>query len=83
MFVTIWLSFKKTSISALTCDHAKNVFVFDEDIDVYDPTDVLWASATRVQPHRQVSDLVAQVRDGGRVFLSRNNFRVGRDGITL
>ena len=29
--------------------------MFDEDINVYDPTDVLWAIATRVQPRRQVS----------------------------
>ncbi len=30
-------------------------FVFDEDIDVYNPTEILWALATRVQPHRQIS----------------------------
>jgi 3-polyprenyl-4-hydroxybenzoate decarboxylase len=30
-----------------------NVNVYD--IDVYNPTDVLWTIATRVQPHRQVS----------------------------
>jgi len=29
--------------------------VFDEDIDVFNPTDILWAIATRVQPHRQIS----------------------------
>jgi 2,5-furandicarboxylate decarboxylase 1 len=59
----IFISMKKMSegdpgraaAAALTFDHAKNVFVFDEDIDVYNPTDVLWAIATRVQPHRQVS----------------------------
>ena len=59
----IFISMKKMSegdpgwaaAAALTFDHAKNVFVFDDDIDVYDPTDVLWALATRVQPHRQVS----------------------------
>src|SRR5213596_63674 len=39
----------------LTIDHTKNVFVFDEDIDVFNPTDILWALATRVQPHRQIS----------------------------
>jgi len=61
----IFISMKKMSegdpgraaAAALTFDHAKNVFVFDDDIDVYDPTDVLWALATRVQPHRQVSIL--------------------------
>ena len=31
--------------------------VFDDDIDVFNPTDILWAIATRVQPHRQVSIL--------------------------
>jgi 2,5-furandicarboxylate decarboxylase 1 len=36
---------------------AKQVFVFDDDIDVFNPTDILWAIATRVQPHRQVSIL--------------------------
>src|SRR5262249_52531575 len=30
---------------------------FDDDIDVFNPTDILWALATRVQPHRQVSIL--------------------------
>ena len=59
----IFISMKKMSegdpgraaAAALTFDHAKNVFVFDDDIDVYDPTDVLWAVATRVQPHKHVS----------------------------
>ena len=59
----IFISMKKMSegdpgraaAAALTFDHAKNVFVFDDDIDVYDATEVLWAIATRVQPHRQVS----------------------------
>jgi 2,5-furandicarboxylate decarboxylase 1 len=59
----IFISMKKTSegdpgrvaAAALTFDHTKNVFVFDDDIDVYDPTDILWAVATRVQPHQQVS----------------------------
>ena len=47
----------RAAAAALTFDHTKNVFVFDEDIDVYNPTDILWALATRVQPHRQVSIL--------------------------
>jgi 2,5-furandicarboxylate decarboxylase 1 len=45
----------RAAAAALTFDHAKNVFVFDDDIDVFDPTEVLWALATRVQPHAQVS----------------------------
>jgi 2,5-furandicarboxylate decarboxylase 1 len=45
----------RAAAAALTWDWAKNVFVFDEDIDVYDPTEILWALATRVQPHRQIS----------------------------
>ena len=59
----IFISMKKMSegdpgraaAAALTFDHAKNVFVFDDDIDVFNPTDVLWAIATRVQPHLQIS----------------------------
>jgi len=47
----------RAAAAALSFDHAKNVFVFDDDIDVYDPTDILWALATRVQPHAQVSIL--------------------------
>lgn len=61
----IFISMKKMSegdpgraaAAALTIDHTKNVFVFDEDIDVFNATDILWALATRVQPHRQVSIL--------------------------
>jgi 2,5-furandicarboxylate decarboxylase 1 len=61
----VFISMKKMSegdpgraaAAALTFDHTKNVFVFDDDIDVFNPTDILWAVATRVQPHRQVSIL--------------------------
>ena len=61
----IFISMKKMSegdpgraaAAALTFDHAKNVFVFDDDIDVFNPTEILWALATRVQPHLQVSIL--------------------------
>ncbi len=61
----VFISMKKMSegdpgraaAAALTFDHTKNVFVFDDDIDVFDPTDILWAIATRVQPHRQISIL--------------------------
>ena len=44
----------RAAAAVLSFDHAKNVFVFDEDIDVYNPAEILWALATRVQPHRQV-----------------------------
>lgn len=44
----------RAAAAALTFDHTKMVFVFDEDINVYDPTDILWALTTRVQPHRQI-----------------------------
>ena len=58
----IFISMKKVSegdpgraaAAVLSFDHSKNVFVFDEDIDVYNPGDILWALATRVQPHAQV-----------------------------
>jgi 2,5-furandicarboxylate decarboxylase 1 len=61
----VFISMKKLSegdpgraaAAALTFDHTKNVFVFDEDIDVFNPTDILWAIATRVQPHLQVNIL--------------------------
>jgi UbiD family decarboxylase len=45
----------RAAAAALTWDWAKNVFVFDDDIDVYNPTEILWALATRVQPHLQIS----------------------------
>jgi len=45
----------RAAAAALTFDHTKNVFVFDEDIDVFNPTDILWALATRVQPYQQIS----------------------------
>jgi UbiD family decarboxylase len=59
----VFISMKKISegdpgraaAAALTFDQCKNVFIFDDDIDVYNPTDILWALATRVQPHRQIS----------------------------
>ena len=61
--LNVFISMKKMSegdpgraaAAALTWDWAKNVFVCDEDIDVYNPTEILWALATRVQPHRQIS----------------------------
>jgi UbiD family decarboxylase len=63
--LNVFISMKKLSegdpgraaAAVLTWDWAKNVFVFDEDINIYDPTEILWALATRVQPHRQISIL--------------------------
>jgi len=45
----------RAAAAALSFDQCKHVFVFDDDIDVYNPTEILWALATRVQPHRQIS----------------------------
>src|SRR5947199_9869858 len=45
----------RAAAAALPIDNTKKVLVFDEDIDVFNPTDILWALATRVQPHRQIS----------------------------
>jgi len=61
--LNVFISMKKMSegdpgraaAAVMTWDWCKNVFVFDEDIDVYNPTEILWALATRVQPHRQVT----------------------------
>ena len=61
--MNVFISMKKNSegdpgraaAAALTSDQCKNVFIFDGDIDVYNPTEILWALATRVQPHRQIS----------------------------
>ncbi|MFQ5683417.1 MAG: UbiD family decarboxylase [Candidatus Binatia bacterium] len=61
--LNVFISMKKMSegdpgraaAAALSFDQGKHVFVFDDDIDVYNPTEILWALATRVQPHRQVS----------------------------
>jgi UbiD family decarboxylase len=36
-------------------DHyLKNVIIVDDDIDVFDESDVMWAVSTRVQPHRDL-----------------------------
>lgn len=44
----------RAAAAALTFDHSKNVFVFDDDIDIFNPTEILWAIATRVQPERDI-----------------------------
>jgi 2,5-furandicarboxylate decarboxylase 1 len=69
--LNVFISMKKLSegdpgraaAAVLTWDWCKNVFVFDEDINVYDPTEILWAIATRVQPHLQVS-IIKQIMRG-------------------
>jgi UbiD family decarboxylase len=69
--LNVFISMKKLSegdpgraaAAVLTWDWAKNVFVFDDDIDVYNPTEILWALATRVQPHRQIS-IIADIMRG-------------------
>ncbi len=61
--LNVFISIKKMSegdpgraaAAALSFDQCKNVFIFDDDIDIYNPTEILWALATRVQPHLQVS----------------------------
>ncbi len=68
--LNVFISMKKMSegdpgraaAAVLTWDWCKNVFVFDEDIDVYNPTEILWALATRVQPHLQVSIIKPMMR---------------------
>ncbi len=68
--LNVFISMKKMSegdpgraaAAVLTWDWCKNVFVFDEDINVYDPTEILWAIATRVQPHLQVSIIKEMLR---------------------
>lgn len=72
--LNVFISMKKMSegdpgraaAAVLTWDWCKNVFVFDEDIDVYNPTEILWALATRVQPHRQVS-IIGEIMRGSLV----------------
>jgi UbiD family decarboxylase len=80
--LNVFISMKKMSegdpgraaAAALTWDWAKNVFVFDEDIDVYNPTEILWALATRVQPHRQIS-IIPEIMRGSLVDPSMDHPR--------
>lgn len=61
-YFNVFVAMKKTSegdpgrvaAALLAFDQAKHVFVFDDDVDVYDPAAVLAALAWRVQPHAQV-----------------------------
>jgi len=45
---------KNALLAALSVMDLKHVVVVDDDIDVFDPTDVEWAIATRVQADRDV-----------------------------
>ena len=45
---------KNALLAALTAQDIKHVVVVDDDIDVFDPTDVEWAIATLVQGDRDV-----------------------------
>ena len=45
---------KNALLAALSVMDLKHVVVVDDDIDVFDPTDVEWAIATRVQANRDV-----------------------------
>jgi 2,5-furandicarboxylate decarboxylase 1 len=45
---------KNALLAALSVMDLKHVVVVDDDIDVFDPTDVEWAIATRVQGDRDV-----------------------------
>jgi UbiD family decarboxylase len=64
----------RAAAAALTWDWAKNVFVFDDDIDVYNPTEILWALATRVQPHLQVS-IIKEIMRGSLIDPSMTDAR--------
>ena len=80
--LNVFISMKKMSegdpgraaAAALTWDRAKNVFVFDEDIDVYNPTEILWAMATRVQPHLQIS-IIPEIMRGSLIDPSMTDAR--------
>ncbi|MGE0627970.1 MAG: UbiD family decarboxylase [Hyphomicrobiaceae bacterium] len=45
---------KNALIAALSVMDLKHVVVVDDDIDIYDPTDVEWAIATRVQGDKDI-----------------------------
>ena len=38
----------------MTYVNIKNVIVVDEDVDIYDPADVMWAVSNRVVPERDI-----------------------------
>lgn len=38
----------------MTYVNIKNVIVVDEDVDIYNPTDIMWALSTRVKPEQDI-----------------------------
>jgi 2,5-furandicarboxylate decarboxylase 1 len=69
----------RVAAAMLAFDQAKNVFVFDEDVDVYNPAEMFWALATRVQPHRQVQIIQDLMRGS---WLDPSSRDVDADGRT-
>lgn len=46
---------KNLALAAMTAHvNIKNVIVVDPDVNIYDPTDVLWALSTRVRPEEDI-----------------------------
>lgn len=46
---------KNVALAAMTAYvNIKNVIVVDEDVDIYDPADVMWAVSNRVVPERDI-----------------------------
>lgn len=46
---------KNVALAAMTAYvNIKNVIVVDEDVDIYDPADVMWALSNRVVPERDI-----------------------------
>jgi len=46
---------RQAGIGALgTCSELKNVIIVDEDVDIFDPHDVMWAMTTRFRPDKDL-----------------------------
>ncbi|MDP2647596.1 MAG: UbiD family decarboxylase [Desulfobacterales bacterium] len=53
---------KQAALMAMAqCDFVKNVIVVDADVDVFNEQEVMWAVATRVQPHADV-DIIRNIK---------------------
>jgi 2,5-furandicarboxylate decarboxylase 1 len=69
-YFNVFVAMKKTSdgdparvaAALLAFEQTKHVFVFDQDVDVFDPAAVLQALAWRVQPHAQVHVLPRKLK---------------------
>ncbi len=57
---------KNALLAALSVMDLKHVVVVDDDIDVFDPIDVEWAIATRVQGDRDVMIVTERARQAAR-----------------